>query len=93
MKTIIQQIQDFFGLRDQNSLQLKLVEKSCYINDDGRICFLLTLNDRISPQEYRWEYILSSQQLLQSIEEDSMQYMRSAIAEIVALKQVAGIAE
>ena len=93
MKTIIQQLQDFLGLRSQNSLQLKLVEKSCYINDDGRICFLLTLNDRISPQEYRWEQILSSQQLLQSIEEDDMQYMRATIADILALKHVANVAE
>lgn len=86
LKIIIQQLQDFFGLRDKKSLRLKLLEKSCYINDEGRICFLLTLNDRILPKEYKWEEILADQQLLQSIEEDSLQYMRSAISEIQALK-------
>lgn len=58
-----------------NSKKLKLVEKTVAVDDNGHIFFLLTPGNIMIPQKYFWEEILKDEELLDSIEDDSLQVM------------------
>ena len=65
-----------------SSKKLRVLEKNFAIDDNGHIFFLLTPNNRIEPRKYFWEEILQNQELIDSIENDSLEFMLQVMDEL-----------
>lgn len=65
-----------------SSKKLRVLEKNFAIDDNGHIFFLLTPNNRIEPRKYFWEEILQNQELIDSIENDSLEFMIQVMDEL-----------
>lgn len=65
-----------------SSKKLRVLEKNFAIDDNGHIFFLLTPNNRIEPRKYFWEEILQNQELIDSIEVDSLKFMLQVMDEL-----------
>lgn len=65
-----------------SSKKLRVLEKNFAIDDNGHIFFLLTPNNRIEPRKYFWEESLQNQELIDSIESDSLEFMLQVMDEL-----------